>query len=104
MTYQITDTNIFQRLIVYCLIKLNTNNIYRNIKYTYFLRHKTAIDSDEDYYISLFYSAFDFLEKLNYKKLSISKNEFQNFIDEYEKKDLLKSGNLNKLDKGNNLI
>lgn len=104
MTYQVSDFNVFQRLIVYCLIKLNTPNIYRNIKYTYFLRHKAAMDSDEDYYLSLFYSAFEFLEKLNYKKLSITKNEFQNYIDEYEKKELLKSGNVNSLDKGKTYI
>lgn len=100
ITYQVTDFNVFKRLIVFCLIKLNTPNIYRNIKYTYFLRHKAAMDSDEDYYLSLFYSAFDFLEKLNYKKLSITKNEFQNYIDEYDKRELLKSGNLKSLDKG----
>ena len=104
MTYQITDSNIFLRLIVYCLIKLNTPNIYKNIKYTYYLRHKAAIESDEDYYLSLFYSAFEFLEKLNYKKLLISKNEFQSFIDEYEKKELLKKGNPNTLDKGKIII
>jgi len=100
MTYNISDSNVFQRIIVYALIKLNTPNIFRNIKYSFFLRHKCAIDSDEDYYLSLFYSAFDFLEKLNFKKLSISKIEFQNFIDEFEKKELLKTGNLNNLDKG----
>ena len=71
---------------------IKTQNIYRNIKYTYFLRNKLSIDSDEDYYISLFYNSFEFLEKLNSKKLSISKNEYNYFIDEFEKKELLKSG------------
>lgn len=101
MTYQINDSNIFQRFIVFCLIKLNTPLIYKNIKYTYFLRHKAAINSDEDYYLSLFYSAFEFLEKLNYKKLNISKIEFQCSIDEYEKKELIKNGNPHSIDKGN---
>jgi len=92
MTYNINDPDLFQKLIVFCLIKLNTKNIYRNIKYTYFLRNKLSIDSDEDYFISLFYKAFEFLEKLNSKKLSISKNEYNYFVDEFEKKELLKNG------------
>lgn len=92
MTYQINDPDLFQKLIVFCLIKLNTQNIYRNIKYTYFLRNKLSIDSDEDYYISLFFNSFEYLEKLNSKKLTITKNEYNYFIDEYEKKELLKNG------------
>lgn len=101
VTYNINDSNTFLRIIVYSLIKLNIPNIFRNIKYTYYLRHKSSIDADEDYFLSLFYSAFDFLEKLNFKKLNISKNEYQSFIDEFEKKELIKAGNINSLDKGN---
>lgn len=91
-SFNVTDPDLFQKLIAFCLIKLNTQNIYRNIKYTYFLRNKLSIDSDEDYYVSLFYYAFEFLEKLNSKKLSISKNEYNYFIDEFDKKELLKNG------------
>lgn len=98
--YNISDHNIFLKLVVYCLIKLNIPGIYRNIIYTYYLRHKGAVDSDEDYYLSLFYSAFDFLEKLNFKKLAITKNEFQSFVDEYEKKELIKLNKANSLDSG----
>lgn len=92
MTYNINDPDLFQKIIAYCLIKLNTQNIYRNIKYTYFLRNKLSIDSDEDFFISLFYNAFEFLEKLTSKKLTISKNEYNYFIDEFEKKELLRNG------------
>ncbi len=40
----------------------------------------------------MFYNSFEFLEKLNYKKLNITKNEYNYFIDENEKKELLKIG------------
>ena len=89
------------KIIIYSLIKLNIPNLYKHIKYTYYLRHKNIIDSDEDYYLSLFYSAFDFLEKLNFKKLNITKFEFNLFIDEYEKKEILKNSKKYLGDKSN---
>ena len=79
---------------------MNIQNIYKNIKFTYFLRHKAVIDSDEDFYLSLFYTAFDFLEKLNFKKLAIPKNEYQSHIDQFEKREFIKNPKLSNGDKG----
>lgn len=47
--------------------------------------------SEEDYYCSLAIQAIEFIEKINFSLLKISKEEFTCYADEYEKKELLRS-------------
>jgi hypothetical protein len=79
------------KLLGYCLLKLNLQNLKQNINFTGLFRHKTVITSDEDYIVTQFQKAIDLIEKLSLNILNITKNEFNAYMDEYEKRELLKS-------------
>ncbi len=66
-------------------------NLKSHLKYISLFRHKTIITSEEDYYCSVAIQAVEFIEKINFSLLKISKEEFACYADEYEKKELLKS-------------
>ena len=63
-------------VIVYALIKAKVPKIKSNIKYIQLYRHKTRLESEEEYYFTTLYSAISFIETISYDKLNLSKEEF----------------------------
>ena len=86
-----TDKFIIIKLIVFCILKANINNLKNNLRIISLFRHKTTINSEEDYFLLLIFQAIEFIEKMNYTNLKIKKNEYYEYIDEYEKKEMLKN-------------
>jgi hypothetical protein len=85
------------KFLVYSIFKCNIANFKAQIHYINLFRHKTLISSEEDYFVSLYFQAFEFIEKMNSSYIKMSKAEFDELCDEFEKKELLKR------DKGNTM-
>lgn len=73
-------------IIVYALIKGNVNKIKSNIQFLQLFRHRTRLESEEEYYINAVMVAIDYIENLTYKKLNIDKSEFLKKCEESENK------------------
>ena len=71
-------------IIVYALIKGNIHKIKSNILFLQLFRHRTRLESEEEFYISAVSSAIECIEGLTYKKLNIEKNEFLKKCEESE--------------------
>jgi hypothetical protein len=91
--YKITDKTILIKLLAFVIVKANINNLKSHLRFMAWFRHKTTISSEEDYYLSLIFQAIEFIDKLNYTHLKLSKSEFIEFCDEFDKRELLKSKN-----------
>lgn len=89
--YKITDKIPLVKFTVYALLKSNIHKLKGNLRFIALFRHKTIINSEEDYYLSIFFQAIEFIEKLESSKLKIDKNEFINQLDAFNKKELLNS-------------
>ncbi len=89
--YKISEKFAMLKFLVFCFLKANVTNLKGHLSYIQILRHKTIISSEEDYYCSIAVQAVEFIEKINFSLLKISKEEFSSCIDEYNKKEILKS-------------
>lgn len=89
--YKLVDKSTIIKFLVYSLIKGNIYNLKINLKFTALFRHKNSITSEEDYFLSIFFQAVEFIEKMNYSHLKIKKNEFMEYCEEFTKKELLKN-------------
>jgi hypothetical protein len=88
--YNVTDKSTLHKLIVFCILKGNLPNIKTHFRYVSLFRHKTTISTEDDYYLSLFFHAVEYIERMNFSMLKISKEEFNLYADEFDKKELLK--------------
>lgn len=71
-------------IIVYALIKGNISKIKSNIVFLQLFRHKSRLESEEDFYINAMMVAIQIIENMTYKKLNIDKNEFLKKCEESE--------------------
>lgn len=87
------EREILLRLIIFTILKSGVLNLKAQIRYTSLFRNKSVISSDEDFYLSLFSEAIEFIERITHSQLNISKIDYNSYIDDYEKKELLKNTN-----------
>jgi len=72
-------------IIVYALIKGNINKIKSNVQFLQLFRHRTRLESEEEFHINAVMVSIEYIETLTYKKLNIDKNEFLKKCEESEK-------------------
>jgi hypothetical protein len=89
--YKLTDKTVIIKFIVFCVLKSNITNLKANVKFIGLFRHKTCINSEEDFFLSLLFQSIEFIERMNSQHLKIKKSEFNDHCDEFEKKELLRT-------------
>jgi hypothetical protein len=89
--YKLTDKANIIKFIVFCILKSNITNLKAHVKFIGLFRHKTSINSEEDYFLSLVFQSIEFIERMNSSHLKIKKSEFNELCDEFEKKELLRT-------------
>lgn len=82
-------------IIVYALIKGNINKIKSNVNFLQLFRHRTRLESEEEFNINAIIVAIEYIENLTYKKLNIDKNEFLKKCEESENNTLDLNSKLN---------
>lgn len=75
-------------LVVYAILKGNVRKLKSNMTYIQHYRHKTRLESAEEYYFINITSALEFIEILSHKKLNIKESDFHTFCDESDKMEL----------------
>ena len=93
--FKLTDKTVIVKFIIYSILKANIPNLKGHLKYIVLFRHRTTINSEEDYYLSLMFQALENIEKINYTNLKIKKSEFIENCEEFEKKEILKNYDCN---------
>jgi hypothetical protein len=88
--YDLTEKFALMKFLVFSFLKANVPNLKSHLKFIALFRHKTNFSSEEEYYCSLAIQAVEFIEKMNFNVLKITKEEFSSYLDEYEKKELLR--------------
>ncbi len=76
---------------MFCILKSNITNLKAHVKFIGLFRHKTCINSEEDYFLSLVFQSIEYIERMNSSHLKIGKNEFNELCDEFEKKELIRN-------------
>lgn len=91
--YKLTGKVSILKIIVFSILKANVTNLKGNLRFIALFRHKTVINSEEDYFLSILFQAVEFIERLhsNLSHLKINKEEFAQFCDEFDKNELLKN-------------
>jgi hypothetical protein len=80
-------------LIIYAVVKGNIRKLKSNMNYIQYFRHRTRLESAEDYYFTALSSAIEFIETLQVSKLDINENEFNNLYKMSEIKEAKKLKN-----------
>jgi hypothetical protein len=83
------DKNALIKLLAYTIIKCNTPGIKSIVKFISMFRHKTVATSEESYYVLMFSKAIAYIENIKQEDINISKKDFNFFVDEFEKKELI---------------
>ena len=91
-------------VIVYALLKGNINKIKSNLNFIKLFRHKSRLESEEEYYFTTLFSAVDFIESLNHSKLNIEEEEFKKLCEENMKKEMVRHQTIIKIPKISNII
>lgn len=71
-------------ILVYALIRGNIHKIKSNVVFVHLFRHRTRLESEEEFYLSAMSTAIEAIESLTYKKMNIDKNEFLKKCEECE--------------------
>ena len=104
-SYSHYDRIKFTKFLVFLFIHAEITDLKNQLLYCALFRHKTVINSDEDYYLSLALQAIDFAMKLNYKNVKMTQEEFSNKKKQKWDNELLSNYNkTNHLDKIESII
>lgn len=67
----------FLPLLIFIIIKSDTENLYTNVQYIYNYRNPSKLESESSYYLTNILAAASFVEKLDKTFLSITDEEFE---------------------------
>ena len=73
-------------LIVYGILKGNIKKLKSNLNFIELFRHKTRLESEEEYYFTTISSALEFIENLSHIKLNIAEDVFARLTKESKEK------------------
>ena len=71
-------------LVVITILKGNIMKLKSNLNFIKLFRHKTRLESAEDYYFTALSSAISFIETLNFQLLTIKKEDFFTLLKDFE--------------------
>ena len=67
-------------LIVFAIIKGNIRKLKSNLNYIELFRHKTRLESEEEYYVTTLTSVVQFIENINAESLKLDEKSFKGLI------------------------
>ena len=102
LSYANFDRIKITKFLVYMFIHSEIRDLKNQLLFCALFRHKTIINSDEDYYLSLAIQAIDFAMKINHKNVKMTQEEFQQKKSQKWENEILttfsKSYNLDKIE------
>lgn len=73
-------------LIVYAVLKGNIRKLKSNLSFIELFRHKTRLESEEEYYVTTLTSVVQFVENITSKAIRMDELNFNNLINKEKKR------------------
>jgi len=80
-------------IIVYTLLKANINKLKSNMNFIRNFRHSTRLESEDDYFCTTVSTAIEFIDKLSFQNLNITKEDFNSLFEETQRKEIVRRYN-----------